>query len=140
VPPLTPSGDTGLRASAARLRQKSRIEPPKAYYRSPVPPRNSSGPPKDNFKADREVGNRLIAAAQSAPVQTRENRAFPGRAVRYLAEQAGIRQFLDIGTRILALGNTHEVAQATASDSRIVYVDNDRFKPGCAHARSVRLG
>ena len=75
---------------------------------------------KDNFRADREVGDGLIAAIPSAPVQARENRAFLGRAVRYLAGQAGIRQFLDIGTGIPAAGNTHEVAQAAAPDSRIV--------------------
>jgi hypothetical protein len=90
---------------------------------------------KDNFKADREVGDGLIAAIPSAPVQARQNRAFLGRAVRYLAEQAGIRQFLDIGTGIPAAGNTHEVAQAAAPDSRIVYVDNDPIV--LAHARAL---
>ena len=90
---------------------------------------------KDNFAADREVGNGLIAAIPSAPVQARENRAFLGRAVRYLAEQAGIRQFLDIGTGIPAAGNTHEVAQAAAPDSRVVYVDNDPIV--LAHARAL---
>jgi hypothetical protein len=88
---------------------------------------------KDNFRADREGGDGLIAALPSAPVQARENRAFLGRAIRYLAGQAGIRQFLDIGTGIPAVGNTHEVAQAAAPDSRIVYVDNDRCKSGCVH-------
>ena len=90
---------------------------------------------KDNFKADREVGDGLIAAIPSAPLQARENRAFLGRAVRYLAGQAGIRQFLDIGTGIPAAGNTHEVAQAAAPDSRIVYVDNDPIV--LAHARAL---
>jgi hypothetical protein len=55
--------------------------------------------------------------------------------VRYLAAEAGIRQFLDLGTGIPTLDNTHEVAQRVAPDSRIVYVDNDHHKPGCAHAR-----
>ena len=90
---------------------------------------------KDHFKADREVGDGLIAAIPSAPVQARQNRAFLGRAVRYLAEQAGIRQFLDIGTGIPAADNTHEVAQAAAPDSRIVYVDNDPIV--LAHARAL---
>src|ERR1700733_10696749 len=66
---------------------------------------------KDNFAADREGWSRLLAARPPAPLQARENRAFLGRAVHYLAEQAGIRQFLDIGTGIPAAGNTHEVAQ-----------------------------
>jgi S-adenosyl methyltransferase len=90
---------------------------------------------KDNFKADREVGDGLIAAIPSAPVQARQNRAFLGRAVRYLAREAGIRQFLDIGTGIPAAGNTHEVAQAVAPDSRIVYVDHDPIV--LAHARAL---
>jgi hypothetical protein len=55
----------------------------------------------------------------------RANRAFLSRAVRYLATEAGIRQFLDIGTGIPTADNTHEVAQATAPDSRVLYVDND---------------
>ena len=64
----------------------------------------------------------------------RENRAFLGRAVRYLAEEAGIRQFLDIGTGLPATNSVHEVAQAVAPDSRVVYVDNDRCKSGCVQA------
>jgi hypothetical protein len=90
---------------------------------------------KENFRADREVGDGLIAAIPSAPVQARQNRVFLGRAVRYLAEQAGMRQFLDIGTGIPAVGNTHEVAQAVAPDSRIFYVDNDPIV--LAHARAL---
>jgi hypothetical protein len=64
----------------------------------------------------------------------RANRAFLARTVRYLAKEQGIRQFLDIGTGIPASNNTHEVAQSVAPDARVVYVDNDRFKSGCAHA------
>jgi S-adenosyl methyltransferase len=55
----------------------------------------------------------------------RENRAFLGRAVRYLVEEAGIRQFLDIGTGLPSANNVHEVAQAVAPESRVVYADND---------------
>jgi S-adenosyl methyltransferase len=66
------------------------------------------------------------------PLLARDNRAFLGRAVRYLVTEAGIRQFLDIGTKIPAAGNTHEVAQTASPDSRVVYVDNDRFVSGCA--------
>jgi hypothetical protein len=65
----------------------------------------------------------------------RANRAFLGRAVRYLVREAGIRQFLDIGTGIPAAGNTHEVAQAAAPESRVVYVDNDPIV--LAHARAL---
>jgi hypothetical protein len=75
----------------------------------------------------------VLAASPGLRFRVRANRAFLARAVRYLAAEAGIRQFLDIGTGIPAANNTHEVAQATAPDSRIVYVDNDRCKPGCAH-------
>jgi S-adenosyl methyltransferase len=63
----------------------------------------------------------------------RANRAFLGRPVRYLAADAGIRQFLDIGTGIPTAGNTHQIAQAIAPESRVVYVDYDRCKSGCVH-------
>jgi S-adenosyl methyltransferase len=56
----------------------------------------------------------------------RANRAYLARVVRYLTGEAGIRQFLDIGTGIPSANNTHEVAQAIAPDSRVVYADNDR--------------
>jgi hypothetical protein len=79
----------------------------------------------DNFPADREAAERVLAAAPGLRWRVRANRAFLGRAVRYLAAEAGIRQFLDIGTGIPAAGNTHEVAQRAAPDSRVVYVDND---------------
>jgi hypothetical protein len=62
------------------------------------------------------------------------NRAFLQRAVRFLV-QAGIRQFLDIGTGIPSAGNVHEVAGELARDCRVAYVDNDRCKSGCAHER-----
>jgi hypothetical protein len=68
-------------------------------------------------------------------VAVRANRAFLGRAVRYLAVEAGIRQFLDIGTGIPTANNTHEVAQSVAPDSRIVYGDNDPMV--LAHARAL---
>jgi hypothetical protein len=84
---------------------------------------------KDNFAADRALGDAIIAAMPSTRFAARANRAFLGRAVRYLAAEAGIRQFLDIGTGIPAAGNTHEVAQTAAPDSRVVYVDNDPSAP-----------
>jgi hypothetical protein len=90
---------------------------------------------KDNFAADRKVGDSVMAAIPSAPLLARDNRAFLGRAVHYLAAEAGIRQFFDIGTGIPAAGNTHEVAQAAAPGARVVYVDNDPIV--LAHARAL---
>jgi O-methyltransferase involved in polyketide biosynthesis len=80
---------------------------------------------KDNFAADRELGERTLAAYPNLVYSVRANRAFLARAVRFLAAEAGIRQFLDIGTGIPTADNTHEVAQRVAPESRIVYVDND---------------
>jgi hypothetical protein len=80
---------------------------------------------KDNFKADREAAELMIQQYPDIVTGVRKNRAFLGRAVHYLAAEAGIRQFLDIGTGLPSSNNTHEVAQRTAPDSRIVYVDND---------------
>jgi hypothetical protein len=93
---------------------------------------------KDNFAADREAGDRVIAIRPAIRSDVRENRAFLRRAVRYLTADAGIRQFLDIGTGLPSAGNTHEVAQETASDARVVYVDNDPLV--LAHARALLTG
>jgi hypothetical protein len=80
---------------------------------------------KDNFAADRTAGDQVIEANPNVLPGVRANRAFLQRAVRYLAAEAGIRQFLDLGTGLPTAPNTHEVAQSIAPDSRIVYVDND---------------
>ena len=80
---------------------------------------------KDNFKADREAAEQMIQQYPDIVTGVRKNRAFLGRAVHYLAAEAGIRQFLDIGTGLPSSNNTHEVAQRAAPESRIVYVDND---------------
>jgi hypothetical protein len=80
---------------------------------------------KDNFAADRQAGDKVMAAFPTVRTATRENRAFLGRAVRYLAAEAGIRQFLDIGTGLPTASNVHEIAQSVAPSSRVVYVDND---------------
>jgi hypothetical protein len=80
---------------------------------------------KDNFPADREAGDRALEAYPQMVMAVRANRAFLMRAVRFLAGEVGIRQFLDIGTGIPTANNTHEVAQSVAPDSRITYVDND---------------
>ncbi|HEY7011369.1 MAG TPA: SAM-dependent methyltransferase [Streptosporangiaceae bacterium] len=90
---------------------------------------------KDNFAADREAAERVLAATPGLRVRVRANRAFLARAVRYLSAEVGIRQFLDIGTGIPSANNTHEVAQAVAPDSRIVYVDNDPIV--LTHARAL---
>jgi O-methyltransferase involved in polyketide biosynthesis len=79
---------------------------------------------KDNFAADRELGERTLQAYPNLVYSVRANRAFLARTVRFFAEE-GIRRFLDIGTGIPTANNTHEVAQRIAPDSRIVYVDND---------------
>jgi hypothetical protein len=80
---------------------------------------------KDNYPADREVGDQIRGFLPDIVTSARADRAFLGRVVRYLVEEAGIRQFLDIGTGLPTAGNTHEVAQAIAPECRVVYVDND---------------
>ena len=90
---------------------------------------------KDNFAADREAGELALKAYPELAQAVQSNRAFLARAVRYLTGEAGIRQFLDIGTGIPAASNTHEVAQQEASDTRIVYVDNDPIV--LTHARAL---
>ncbi|MET8324305.1 SAM-dependent methyltransferase [Micromonospora sp. NPDC005189] len=90
---------------------------------------------KDNFQADRESGDVMAAAFPTIRISALENRRFLQRAVGYLAREAGIRQFLDIGTGIPTASNTHEVAQAVAPESRVVYVDNDPIV--LAHARAL---
>ena len=90
---------------------------------------------KDNFPADREAAEQAIAAYPMLPRSARSNRAFMRRAVRFLAAEAGIRQFLDIGTGIPTSPNVHEVAQAVAPESRIVYADNDPIV--LVHARAL---
>jgi hypothetical protein len=89
---------------------------------------------RNNFAADRKAAEEAAKSWTSVRMASQENRAFLGRTVRYLAGEAGIRQFLDIGTGLPSANNVHEVAQAVAPDSRVAYVDNDRCKPGCAHA------
>jgi SAM-dependent methyltransferase len=90
---------------------------------------------KDNFAVDRETGLKAMEAWPAVGTAVRENRGFLGRAVRYLAEDVGIRQFLDIGTGLPSASNVHEVAQAIAPESRVVYVDNDPIV--LVHARAL---
>ena len=90
---------------------------------------------KDNFAADRVVGEETTAVFPGIRLSAQANRAFLRRAVRYLAGSAGIRQFLDIGTGLPAADNTHEVSQAVAPESKVLYVDNDPLV--LAHARAL---
>ena len=90
---------------------------------------------KDNFAADRELGERTLQAYPNLVFSVRANRAFLARTVRFLAGERGIRQFLDIGTGIPTANNTHEVAQRAAPECRIVYVDNDPIV--LSHAKAL---
>ena len=90
---------------------------------------------KDNFAADRAVGDQVRAAFPEIVDMARASRAFLVRAVSYLAGEAGVRQFLDIGTGLPTADNTHEVAQRVAPESRIVYVDFDPLV--LVHARAL---
>jgi S-adenosyl methyltransferase len=90
---------------------------------------------KDNFAADRELGERTLAAYPNLVFSVRANRAFLARTVRFLAADIGVRQFVDIGTGIPTANNTHEVAQRVAPASRIVYVDNDPIV--LSHAKAL---
>jgi S-adenosyl methyltransferase len=92
---------------------------------------------KDNFAADREAAGQLIAAAPVMAVVGPASRAFLGRAVRHLVTEAGITQFLDVGTGLPTANNTHEVAQSIRADCRIVYVDNDPVV--LSHARALLM-
>ena len=90
---------------------------------------------KDNFEADRAAARALVEVAPVIRVAAPASRAFLGRAVRYLAGEVGIRQFLDVGTGLPTAGNTHEVAQAVVPECRVVYVDNDPVV--LTHARAL---
>jgi hypothetical protein len=92
----------------------------------------------DNYAADREAGDETLQGYPDMLSSVRSNRAFLRRAVRYLATEGGIRQFLDIGTGLPSANNTHEVAQAVVPQSRVVYVDNDPVV--LAHARALLAG
>ncbi len=90
---------------------------------------------KDNYVVDRQVAQQVLAIDPDLRDSARADRGFLVRAVRYLARDAGIRQFLDIGTGLPTADNTHQVAQTTDPKSRIVYVDNDPVV--LAHARAL---
>jgi hypothetical protein len=91
-----------------------------------------------NFAIDREAAERAIGAFPLTVAAARTNRAFLQRAVRYLVEEAGIRQFIDLGSGIPTSGNVHEVAQEVASEARVVYADFDAV--AVTHGQSVLEG
>jgi hypothetical protein len=90
---------------------------------------------KNHFAADREVADDALASWPAGRIGLRENRRFLGRAVGYLAAQAGIRQFLDIGSGLPTTANVHEIAQDADPACRVVYVDNDPMV--LIHARAL---
>jgi trans-aconitate methyltransferase len=92
---------------------------------------------KDNFAADREAAEQAMLINPAVVPTARANRAFLVRATRYLTGEAGLRQFLDIGTGMPASTNIHEVAQSIAPESRVVYVDHDPIV--LSHARALLI-
>ncbi|MER6912563.1 SAM-dependent methyltransferase [Streptomyces sp. NPDC000594] len=93
---------------------------------------------KDNYPVDRELGAQLAESYPQIIDIARASRRFQARAVRHLALERGIRQFLDLGTGLPTANSTHEVAQSAAPEARIVYVDNDPIV--LAHARALMVG
>jgi hypothetical protein len=95
---------------------------------------------KDHYPADREAGEKVIASMPAGTIRgaARQNRGFLGRAVRYLAAEAGIGQFIDIGAGLPTMGPVHEIARSVRPESRVVYVDNDPIV--IAHGREMLQG
>ncbi len=88
-----------------------------------------------NFRADQDAARARIAVEPNARAIARANRAFLGRAVRFLAAEAGIRQFLDVGSGIPTASNVHEVAQGVTPGARVVYADIDDV--AVAHSKLI---
>jgi hypothetical protein len=93
---------------------------------------------KDNFPADRDVADQMLAIAPVAREVVEDNRAFLRRAVRFLTREAGVRQFLDLGSGLPTQGNVHEIAQADTPSARVVYVDNDAMV--VTHSQALLAG
>ncbi|MFC5212729.1 SAM-dependent methyltransferase [Streptomyces coerulescens] len=93
---------------------------------------------KDNYPVDEELGRRITAMQGDAPRHARANRRFMERATRAIVQEAGIRQFLDIGSGIPTEPNLHQIAQSAVPDARVVYVDNDPIV--LAHADALLRG
>jgi hypothetical protein len=130
---MTPTGDWRRAATAEQMSALTRTIDPTVAHIARIQDYWLGG--KDHFEVDRVAGDEAIAQLPDMIASVRNTRAFLGRTVRFLAEEKGIRQFLDIGTGIPAASNTHEVAQGVAPESRIVYVDNDPMV--LAHARAL---
>jgi hypothetical protein len=127
--------DAGLRTGDGRGARVSEL-PPEIDTSRPHPARvyDYLIGGTSNFAADRETVAKVLAKSPNARIAPRENRAFLGRAVRFLTADVGLRQFLDIGTGLPTTNAVHEVAQAIEPSSRIVYVDNDPLVLVHAHA------
>ncbi|MGP4112205.1 SAM-dependent methyltransferase [Streptomyces sp. 4N509B] len=93
---------------------------------------------RDNYAVDREVGDLILDVLPEVATLARTSRDFLARSVRFMAREAGIRQFLDIGTGLPTAENTHEIAQRVAPDARVVYVDNDPLV--LSYARALLTG
>jgi S-adenosyl methyltransferase len=130
---MTSSIDWRRTATAAQISALTRTIDPAVAHAARVLDYFLGG--KDHFAADRIAGDEAIALLPDIAVSVRNARAFLGRAVRFLAAERGIRQFLDLGTLMPAAWNPHEVAQGAAPESRIVYVANDPMV--LAHARAL---
>jgi hypothetical protein len=130
---MTQSDDWQRAATSEQLRAVARTVDPSVAHIARIQDYWLGG--KDHFEADRIAGDEAIAQLPDMVASVRNTRAFLGRTVRFLAEERGIRQFLDVGTGIPTAANTHEVAQRIAPESRIVYVDNDPMV--LAHARAL---
>ncbi|REE95466.1 S-adenosyl methyltransferase [Thermomonospora umbrina] len=92
---------------------------------------------KDNYATDRAAAEQIMKSVPEAPASARANRAFLTRAVRFLAGEAGVRQFVDVGAGLPTQGNVHEVARGVNPDARVAYVDNDPIV--LAHARALMV-
>jgi hypothetical protein len=130
---MTQGDDWRRAATAEQLRNVARSIDPSVAHIARIQDYWLGG--KDHFEADRIAGDEAIAQLPDMVASVRNTRAFLGRTVRFLAQERGIRQFLDVGTGIPTAANTHEVAQRVAPESRIVYVDNDPMV--LAHARAL---
>ncbi|HEY1822092.1 MAG TPA: SAM-dependent methyltransferase [Trebonia sp.] len=130
---MTSSDDWRRAATAQQMRSVEQTIDPSVAHIARIQDYWLGG--KDHFEADRAAGDEAIAELPDMVASVRNTRAFLGRTVRFLTQEKGIRQFLDVGTGIPTAANTHEVAQGIAPESRIVYVDNDPMV--LAHARAL---
>ncbi|GGM62937.1 hypothetical protein GCM10010106_06100 [Thermopolyspora flexuosa] len=130
------TGNVGSPGSLAEDEQRSSAPAEQVEERPPAPEIDISKPHvariydyflggKNNYAADREMAEQVLKVFPEAPIGARINRRFLIETVRWLVQEAGIRQFLDIGSGLPTQQNVHEVAQAIDKDARVVYIDND---------------